>query len=120
MLKLTYIASGNAQLNQVFFTLRKLQHYIVNIPHTPTSSRPHIPMPPQSHAPTYSLHAPTPHAPTSSVILWNSVVKFFRRLLSPDISQGSRDYYTTMVFLDILCFFTIVFGVNSFGVSYSK
>jgi hypothetical protein len=46
----------------------------------------------------------------------NDVKLFYGRLLSPDISQGAADYYVIMLFFDVLCFITIVFGVSSFGV----
>ena len=51
--------------------------------------------------------------------IWYNVKRFFSRLLNPDISLGARDYYVPMLFFDILCFLTIVFGVASFGVSYT-
>ena len=57
------------------------------------------------------------HTHTHSLAFWQSAKTFFCRLLSPELSQGTRDYYTAMLFFDILCFLTIVFGVNSFGVS---
>ena len=57
------------------------------------------------------------HTRTRSLAFWQSAKTFFRRLLSSELSQGARDYYTAMLFFDILCFLTIVFGVNSFGVS---
>ena len=50
--------------------------------------------------------------------LWRDVKDFFTRLFDPDISQGAKDYYTAMFIFDILCFITIVAGVNSFGVSF--
>ena len=51
--------------------------------------------------------------------IWYNVKRFFSRLLNPDITLGARDYYVPMLFFDILCFLTIVFGVASFGVSYT-
>ena len=42
---------------------------------------------------------------------------FFSRLLNPDISHGAADYYVIMLFFDVLCFITIIFGISSFGVS---
>ena len=42
---------------------------------------------------------------------------FYFRLLSPNISRGATDYYVMMLFFDVLCMITIVFGVSSFGVS---
>ena len=51
--------------------------------------------------------------------IWYNVKRFFSRLLNPDISLGARDYYVPMLFFDILCFLTIIFGVASFGVSYT-
>ena len=44
------------------------------------------------------------------------VKQFYSRLLNPDISQGAADYYVIMLFFDVLCLVTIVFGVSSFGV----
>ena len=38
-------------------------------------------------------------------------------MFDPNKSQGAKDYYAVMLFFDLLCFLTIVFGVNSFGVS---
>ena len=32
-------------------------------------------------------------------------------------ARGGRDYYTIMLFFDLLVFVTIVFGASSFGVS---
>ena len=49
--------------------------------------------------------------------LWHDTKDFFTRLFDPNISQGAKDYYAIMLFFDILCFLTIVAGVNSFGVS---
>ena len=43
--------------------------------------------------------------------------RFYSRLLSPEISQGAADYYVIMLFFDVLCFITIIFGISSFGVS---
>ena len=45
---------------------------------------------------------------------------FFTHLISSDSSRGARggrDYYTIMLFFDLLVFVTIVFGASSFGVS---
>lgn len=44
---------------------------------------------------------------------------FAKHLVDADFTLGTRDYYVTMLIFDILCFFTIIFGVNSFGVSVS-
>ncbi|KAL5459800.1 hypothetical protein EMCRGX_G033176 [Ephydatia muelleri] len=67
--------------------------------------------------------------------LWNQIVNerrnplaqllvdfkaFFTHLISSDSSRGARggrDYYTIMLFFDLLVFVTIVFGASSFGVS---
>ena len=49
--------------------------------------------------------------------LWHDVKDFFVRMFDPNKSQGAKDYYAVMLFFDLLCFLTIVFGVNSFGVS---
>ena len=59
---------------------------------------------------TYSLHV-------FSKQLWHDVKDFFVRMFDPNISPGAKDYYAVMLFFDLLCFLTIVFGVNSFGVS---
>ena len=44
--------------------------------------------------------------------------RFYSRLLNPDISLGASDYYVIMLFFDVLCLITIVFGISSFGVSF--
>eukprot|EP00731_Ephydatia_muelleri_P035618 Em0141g9a len=67
--------------------------------------------------------------------LWNQIVNerrnplaqllvdfkaFFTHLISSDSSRGARggrDYYTIMLFFDLLVFVTIVFGASSFGIS---
>ena len=52
--------------------------------------------------------------------IWYDVKRFVSRLLSPDITLGAADYYVAMVFFDILCFLTIIFGFSSFGVSFAS
>lgn len=50
--------------------------------------------------------------------MWFYIKEFVSRLLNPDVSLGASDYYVPMLFFDILCLLTMVFGVSSFGVGY--
>lgn len=50
--------------------------------------------------------------------VWFYMKEFVSRLLNPDVSLGASDYYVPMLFFDILCLLTMVFGVSSFGVGY--
>ncbi|KAL5467471.1 hypothetical protein EMCRGX_G031697 [Ephydatia muelleri] len=52
--------------------------------------------------------------------LWGDFMMFVAHLRSSGSSRsarGGRDYYTIMLFFDLLVFVTIVFGASSFGIS---